>query len=262
MHHTYREFCPDPALADVVERYWTIEAAPGPGEKAHDLILPDGCIDVIFDLSPGCHGDAREAPVVIGTMTRALEVETAGPLKILGVRFRPGGATPFVPVAADALTDSSAPLDSLWGREADDLWERLVLAGSSTEAFDVLNRVLGGHLDRSNERLDRAVLTAGRIATSQSGRVTVETLAESVGMGRRQLERRFRTAVGIGPKLSCSIARFRSVVGILNAHSDVSLSRVAFRAGYADQPHMNRDFKRLAGVSPGAYRRSLGSSAT
>jgi AraC family transcriptional regulator len=36
-----------------------------------------------------------------------------------------------------------------------------------------------------------------------------------------------------------------------------SLSAISQAAGFTDQSHMTRIFKRVAGVSPGAYRRSL-----
>jgi AraC-like DNA-binding protein len=41
------------------------------------------------------------------------------------------------------------------------------------------------------------------------------------------------------------------------ADASVSLSDVASEAGFADQSHMNRTFKRMIGESPGAYRRRL-----
>jgi AraC-like DNA-binding protein len=37
-----------------------------------------------------------------------------------------------------------------------------------------------------------------------------------------------------------------------------TLTDIAFSAGFADQSHMTREFRRLTGLSPGAYRRAIG----
>lgn len=43
------------------------------------------------------------------------------------------------------------------------------------------------------------------------------------------------------------------------AATDTSIARIALEAGYADQPHLTRAFKRATGTTPAAYRRSRGS---
>jgi len=47
--------------------------------------------------------------------------------------------------------------------------------------------------------------------------------------------------------------RFERAMHLIRA-SDASLADIAFDAGYADQPHLTRDFQALAGASPRAYR--------
>jgi AraC-like DNA-binding protein len=61
--------------------------------------------------------------------------------------------------------------------------------------------------------------------------------------------------VGVAPKLACRVARFRAAVSLLHDRPRTDLSAVAFDAGYADQPHLTREFRALAGMTPGAYRR-------
>jgi transcriptional regulator GlxA family with amidase domain len=80
-------------------------------------------------------------------------------------------------------------------------------------------------------------------------------MASAAGLGRRQLERRFLAGVGVPPKMVSRIARFRHALELLRTEPTLRLSIVAMRAGYADQPHLTRDFVALAGVSPARYRR-------
>ncbi|MGE5184021.1 MAG: DUF6597 domain-containing transcriptional factor, partial [Acidobacteriota bacterium] len=95
---TYREHAPHPALAPYVDRYW---ASHGPAGVPR-VILPDGCIDILVDLA------APDTPIVIGTMTTAARL-SSGDARIVAVRFRPGGAAPFLRTAAGELTDRSVP---------------------------------------------------------------------------------------------------------------------------------------------------------
>lgn len=65
-------------------------------------VLPDGCMDIIFDL----RGERVE---VIGTMTRAVEIESVSGFDLCGFRFKPGGIYPFTRIDASEFTDNSAP---------------------------------------------------------------------------------------------------------------------------------------------------------
>ena len=62
---TYREYRPVPALRPYVACYWTSTA---PADPSRNRVLPDGCIDILFDVSEGTFSEGT----VIGTMTRPL----------------------------------------------------------------------------------------------------------------------------------------------------------------------------------------------
>ena len=258
MAHHYREFTPHPALRPLVECYWTIGASPAPGEIASDLVLPDGCMDLLIDLSPGNSGPRGQNAHIVGTMTQAFAVASAEPSLVVGVRFRPGGATPFVPAPSYELTDAAVPLDCFWGSDAEAIGERVARAADHEGRLQVLDAALIERLGNAHAEVDTAVLHASNIVVSTGGRTTVDALSRATGLGRRQLERRFRAIVGVGPKLACSVARFRKVVLTLHREPGIQLSALAYRTGYADQPHMSREFKRFSGVSPGSYRRARG----
>lgn len=258
----YREHAPRRALARHVECYWTARARIGPGGSIRDRVLPDGCMDILFSFgdAPSSGGADTPESQVVGTMTRPLDVEYGGEVHLLGVRFRPGGARAYLPAEAAALTDESAPLEDLWGRAAGEVWERLVAAPDSSERVAILDRVLLDRLQRARVSSDEPVLRASEAAAAAIGGRTshppsVDAMAAAAGLGRRQLERRFLAAVGIPPKTAFRVARFRDAVARLHAHPTADLARIALEAGYADQPHFTREFRALAGTTPGAYRR-------
>src|SRR6185312_13655953 len=93
----YREQrSPSAALAPYVEAFWTIDAPMG---APPHRVLPDGCMDLLFDAS-----GAR----VVGAMTRAVVVPPLDRGALLfGVRFHPGEAAPLLGLAAREVRDGA-----------------------------------------------------------------------------------------------------------------------------------------------------------
>jgi methylphosphotriester-DNA--protein-cysteine methyltransferase len=78
-------------------------------------------------------------------------------------------------------------------------------------------------------------------------------LGDVLGLGERQLRRRFHAAVGYGPKTLARVLRFQRLLELLDRPgSRASLAEAAADAGYADQAHMTGECARLAGLTPTA----------
>lgn len=251
----YREHAPHPDLLPLVECYWSVRG------KAIDpvshRVLPDGCVDVLFDLSSDADPmpDRPEAAVV-GFMTRPLPVVYRGEVELFAVRFRPGRAAGFLGVDTHELTDRVEALDDVWGPEGRRVFERLVATPTGTVGrARLLDAALLSRLEGDPVATDALMVEAASRIVRSGGRVRIADLARSLDISRRQLERRFPATVGVSPKTAARIARFRRVVDALHERPSDSLSMLALRQGYADQAHMTREFKALAGRSPGAYRK-------
>ena len=225
-----------------MECYWALTADQAPPWKSR--ILPDGSNDIILDLSnaPRCF--------VVGVMRRADVVPLAGHVDLLGVRFRPGGALPFLDVPLHELADRHVDLDALWGRRAATLFDAVATAPLA-ERVAVLERMLAAARARTladDDLVPRAVTLMRRTR----GGIGMRSAAQALGVGERRLERAFDVAIGLSPKRFARVVRFLGAVREIG-RSLYSGTAVAFAAGYADQPHFVREFKRLAGVTPAQY---------
>ncbi len=69
-----------------------------------------------------------------------------------------------------------------------------------------------------------------------------------LGIGARQLRRRFVAAVGYGPKMFQRVARFQHFIKLGTAAR--GFAALAAEAGYADQSHLNGECMSLAGCRP------------
>ena len=77
------------------------------------------------------------------------------------------------------------------------------------------------------------------------------------GVSPRQLERRFRAAVGVPPKALARVLRFQAVLQAVGAGAG-DWAGLALDHGYFDQPHLIRDFQELSGESPSRLLARMG----
>ena len=82
--------------------------------------------------------------------------------------------------------------------------------------------------------------------------LTADDLAAAAGCSRYAAYRAFTQAYGLAPSDYQRQLRVRAARRLLIA--DVSPARAAAEAGFADQAHLTRWFRRYYGVTPGAYR--------
>jgi AraC-like DNA-binding protein len=243
----YREYAPGPTLAQTVECYWSSTAvAPAGGSILH-RVLPDGCMDLLFDFAAA----GGEHATIVGTMTRPLLVTGEGAADLFGIRFRPGGITRFLPLDATELTDARADLSAVARRLAGELWDRLGEAEPArrpavAEAALLVRLPASGLID-PYVRHCVARLEAAR------GALPIARLDASTGLSGRQIERKFARHVGLTPKTFARVVRFRSLLSAAWTAGARDWAGLAADAGYADQPHLVREFRSFAGLSPTAY---------
>lgn len=169
------------------------------------------------------------------------------------VRLTPLGAHRLLGVPMRELTNTVVDLEGLWGSAAVELTERLAAARDWSSRFELIDRALLPRLDDGPEPAAEVRRAWDRLTRSH-GAVRVETLAEDAGWSRQRLTRTFGRQVGLAPKAAARVLRFRrACAGLVGPHP-LPLAATAARAGYADQAHLTREFRRLAGCTPGAFR--------
>ena len=180
-------------------------------------------------------------------MTGPILISASGVVRLLGIRFQPGGTRPFVDLPANEITDRVIELGSLSWQ-----FERSLL-DSCEHAFELDQKIaaLDAYLtSRLNDaRFDSNLLALAATIIDRRGLVSVDQLASRAGVSSRQLERRFLQEVGLGPKLLARIVRFQQVFRAVD-QSNPAWADVAIECGYYDQAHLIRDFNQFAQQSP------------
>ncbi|HEX6041071.1 helix-turn-helix domain-containing protein [Longimicrobium sp.] len=252
----YREHAPPAVLAPFVDCIWTLRSEAPLDAPVRSRVLPDGCVDIILDFGEqpaSATAGARPRSSLVGAMTRALTVDQAGRVDMLAVRFRPGGASAFLRVPLGEVTDHAVDVDALgerWGAPA----ARIHAADSARERRALLEQELLDRLGKA-ENVDGTAARAWSRLEQTAGGLTVRQMAGEMGLGERRLQRLFHDRVGLSPKEAARVARFRTAIAHMRRTPNRPLGRIALDAGYYDQPHFNREFARMAGVSPAAWLR-------
>ncbi|NEA57323.1 helix-turn-helix domain-containing protein [Streptomyces sp. SID13666] len=221
----------------------------GAGEGGPYRVLPDGCMDVIW-----CDGEL----IVTGPDTRAHVAQTPAGARFAGLRFAPGQGPGVLGVPAYELRDLRVPLAAVWpGGTARRIAERI---GDAADPGSALEDAVTGSLPGTGRRGPGAAdpllaATASRLASGGS----VAAAAEAAGLGERQLYRRSLAAFGYGPKTLARVLRLQRALEL--ARRGTPFAEVAVAAGYADQAHLAREVKALAGVPLGELVGQVGQAA-
>lgn len=220
----YREFPPPTMLRDLVECAWVVDGPPAPVR-----VLPDGCMDLM-------RMDGRF--VVAGPDTTASVTARDGE-PFVGLRFQPGVLPRLLGVPASELCNARVPVSDL--RSVPPRTHSLVELAADL-ASD------GPRRETAPWSLPLLRHVTGRVAAGSA----VTAVAREVGWSSRTLQRQCGAVYGYGLATLRRILRFRRAALLLD--EGLPYTEVAVRAGYADQPHLHREARELAGVPLAALR--------
>lgn len=241
----YHEQPPPPDLASYVHCLWEIE---GGAEALGQPIFPDGRVELIVHLGdrPRRLGEAAVQPrtLIVGQMTTATRLEPVACMHAVGVRFTPAGARAWLGVPLHAVTGHIEEADAICRRAAAQVQHAVEHAATTHERFTRLESALRATLHQ--HLTSRVVERAVRLTLRSGGRASVDALSGACGVSARQLERQFLDAVGLPPKVFARIVRFQRAIEGLKAGAPAAA--VAVSCGFADQSHLAREFRRIAGA--------------
>ncbi|MGI8715745.1 MAG: helix-turn-helix domain-containing protein [Solirubrobacteraceae bacterium] len=210
-------------------------------------------LTLMIDLDGDLCADGEPLPAAwVGGLSETYTVvgfgETYGSIDL---KLGPVGAYRLIGLPLSELTGACVSLDDVFGAGGAELAERLRELRDWDERFDLLESFLLRRL-AAGPSVDPAIAWAWERLATTSGRVRIEALAAELGASRRYLTSRFHRQLGLPPKTVARLLRFADV----RRRIELAPSRwaqIAFDAGYADQSHLNREFRELAGTTPSEF---------
>ncbi|BHH85565.1 helix-turn-helix domain-containing protein [Desulforhopalus sp. 52FAK] len=170
---------------------------------------------------------------------------------VFGGAFTIGDIFTLFAIPGVELTDKIINLGDIWPSRSQQLIEQIAEASTMMERAIVLEAFFRGLVqsERQRSRLVSRVIDQ----LYENPVVSVQDLAETHGVSRRQLSRLFAQHVGISPKNFSNILRLTQVKRMLQLHPGLDLSELSFKLGFYDQAHFNREFKRYYKTTPTSF---------
>ena len=127
-----------------------------------------------------------------------------------------------------------------------------IFEGDALVAIAVVSVALGTPAALGSEHPLRPVVAYVRAHLASA--MSVEALAELAGLPLRQFERLMHRTFGLPTKQYITQVRVVAATELLR-NSGLPLAEIAQRCGWYDQSAFSRQFTKVAGVTPGEYRR-------
>lgn len=250
---------PSEALRAFVEHYWFVEAVDDEVVDLRVDVFVDARADLIFNFG------APYVRTVIGGEPRSIDasnldaqrlvpirIEQRGQVRTTGVRFRLGGLAPFAKHELREFTGQTPAPEIVFGDGARDLELALRRAGDIDAQAALLDAFFLAALQRapSLEAFTRAL----DLAVATRGETSVDDMAACAEVSPRHLDRLFAKHLGVPPKTLARVLRFQAALGALMRDPGCTLAEVALAAGYFDQAHFIKDFRKMTGGVPRGYR--------
>jgi len=249
---------PDAPLAPFVDCFWD---GVGSTEFARSKILPDGRCFLIFNLG-GEHAvlPAEGAPRPYrrawfsGLHDAHLQIESTTWSHLVGVRLQPEGAYRLLAAPMSDFACRVYESDEVFGAVLERLAERLAACAGAAGRLALLQAWLAVRL-REARGWHPNVSHAMQRLFHGGGRVRVDALAGELGVSQKHLIHQFHAQVGMAPKRVARIVAFNRVLARLGGAAPKDWATIAQDAGYYDQPHFLREFRRFTGSTPREYLR-------
>jgi AraC-like DNA-binding protein len=253
---------PRPPLDAFVKCFWYFHSY----SVGHDRerALPTGTTELVLNLGEApMHifrddkdvvGQRFDRSVVCGPHSRYFVLGTSKSGPVVGIHFRPGGASPFFGCPADELSDRHVALEDLCGSWAREMRDRLLTPTSSpSRMLRLLEDVLRYRLTKPH-LLHPAVAHAIRKLIVSPDLPSIRQVQGETGYSPKRFIELFNGSVGLTPKVFSRIQRFQAVIARIARGDRVDWAGVAVDGGYCDQSHLNREFRVFSGVTPTEYQ--------
>lgn len=243
----YTELPLDGLDAGRVEALWIFVAS----EPDRQRVLPDGRTDIVvrFHLEDDRETLSRLRLVIAGPTLDVRDVPAQARTGLMGLRFTLGWAGACLGISPKLLRDRE-----LLHEEAAALIPHQADRLKRCRSFSELQRTMAM---TAQELLQNARTTPGqalaveavRLLRSAPERPDLKLLCRQLGVSERALRREVLEAVGVPLRSIASIVRFHRAM-MLMREPGARPSTVAAEAGYSDQAHMNREFRRYGRFTP------------
>lgn len=227
-----------------VKEFWQLNVPIG---QYFYRSVPDNCVDMIVNLT------YHEEAFIVTPFSTAKVFEMLGPVSYFGIRFHTLGYQGLItsPLNGWNNADNVINMNEIAPKHVlsafDTITSKVMSFKSRCEYFskELLSILRPYDVDA---RLMRYIFYCYHSINSTID--LSQRQCSEFGLSARQLRRLTAQYLGLSPKEFAKIVRFQNALQAINTGEPHSL----WGHAYYDQPHFNRDFKSMSGVTPSVFK--------
>jgi hypothetical protein len=250
--------CEHPLLAQFIDNY-TILEFDAPMEADVMKVPPLGFPVIQFHFGNESHFYNRDHlkvnSIVCGQMTKHLLLKPVSGTRLLGIDFKPYGLYNLLGFQLYGLIDSAIPADHFFPeQDVNQLIENLKQAENHASRIEFMTHFLVRQASKSQPKPHNVYDSLVDRMLEANGLVSLNTLLDS-RYRLRNLQRYFKTHIGISPKLFLQVLRHKFVLQCYFENPGFSWHDPRLDGFYYDQSHFDRDFVKFTTQKPMEYLR-------
>ncbi|HMT43374.1 MAG TPA: helix-turn-helix domain-containing protein [Chakrabartia sp.] len=206
------------------------------------------------ETTPG-HWHFPSPALLFGSNSAPLPVRVKGGFHIAGFAVRPSAWRTLFAQPASDYVNQMVPLANLWGDVADTMLARIQAAPDDEAMVDAMVDAIRTQMKRIGRKRVDEKIQQFEVMARQDSTIKIEHAARDLGLSVRQMERRCMACYGLTPKSILRRSRFLDMAEAMRGFSTPGQKQLA-ELRYFDQSHLNREFHRFAGMTPGKFRKA------
>lgn len=251
------QLAPTPDLCHLVKHYLIIDHQAA--SEGIYRFFPDGNPGLVFSYADPLREYQRPQAAskalpnfVYGQANQYHDLKAGKRIGLFIVVFQPWGLHAISGMPGLETINLQVSLEQLFGSTANTLQAQLWDCSTLAERISQIEGFLRKHRLEQDPAWS-LLQTAAQLIQQTNGQLPIQKLIQQLATTERSLERRFVQVMGIGPKQFSRIIRLQHCLKIHRQQPWLSLTELAYCAGYYDQAHFIREFTQLAGMTPKQY---------
>ena len=193
-----------------------------------------------------------------GQLNGFKDIYSDGEISLIIIVFQPNGIYQLLGIPANEFQDSIIPIEDVLGSKASVLQEKLSEQDYQTR-IELLNHFFRTLITKKQPSNQLIINNSLDFIIASKGDFSVKKLVEYTGYTERHLERKFKECIGLNPKKFGNVIRLHYFLKLLKDKSDdTNLTTICYEAGFSDQSHLIKEFKKHTGITPKEYLYSTG----
>lgn len=259
---------PSKELSPYIKHYLFLDNAATDIQKLR--LFSDGNTGVVFSFKSKLISEISNCNVknylpdsfLYGQLNGFKDIYSNDEITLIIVVFQPNGIHQLLGIPANEFLDAIVSIDAIFGKNGEILQEKLSEQRNNQTRIELLNQFFRSQISKKSDSNQLIVNSSLDFIIANKGHFSVAQLVKYTGYTERHLERKFKESIGLNPKKFGNVVRLHHFLKLLKDKPvDTNFTSICYDAGFSDQSHLIKDFRKHTGISPKEYLYNSGKLA-